>query len=136
MTWRCAAAALVALAFIVAPAPALGACAGVPGNLVANCSFEQPVLPAGADQAVAPGGDIAGWTVSAGGDAVDFVEHTLFGAFPAADGRQSVDLNRSSPGGVEQTLATVAGASYRVVFSLSGYPSGSANCSGTNPEEV
>jgi hypothetical protein len=136
MTWRFAAAALAALAFAAAPAPALGACADVPGNLVVNCSFEQPANAPGTFRSVGPGGDIGGWTVSQGGDSVDLVEKSFFGGYPVADGSQSLDLNTNNPGGVEQRVATVAGGAYRISFQLSGYPAPSANCSATEPHRI
>jgi hypothetical protein len=136
MTWRYGAAALAALAFVVAPAPAFGACVTAPGNLVANCSFEQPVIPAGSFRSFGPGSDIAGWTVSQGGDSVDLVEKTFVGGYPVADGSQSLDLNTNNPGGVEQRVATVAGNAYRISFQLSGYPAPKANCTATEPHRI
>lgn len=128
--------AAVILLFAAAPGTAVAACQSVPGNLVLNCSFEAPVLPAGGDSAIPPGGDIGGWTVSQGGDAVDFFEKTLVGQFPVFDGNQAVDLNRDHPGGVEQTIATVKGARYRIGVQLSGFPASRANCPGTEPHQL
>lgn len=133
--FRFALAASVALALFAQPA--FGACTGVPGNLVANCSFEQPALNPGSDSSVPPGSDIGGWTVSQGGDSVDFFEKTFAGQFPVFDGNQAVDLNRDRPGGVEQTLSTVKGAKYRIVVQMSGFPAPKAiTCSGTEPQQL
>ena len=127
--------AAVSVLVAAAPASAAVSCATVAGNLVVNCSFEQPVLSPGVDVAEAPGADIGGWTVSQGGDAVDFFEKTFAGQSPVFDGNQAVDLNRDHPGGVEQTLPTVRGARYRVSVELSGFtPKKVPQCTGTEPQ--
>jgi hypothetical protein len=126
---------LVLLASIAPAARAATPCASVPGNLVSDCSFEQPVLSPGADVSETPGSDIGGWTVSQGGDSVDFFEKTFGTQSPVADGNQAVDLNRDHPGGVEQTLATVRGAKYRFTVELSGVtPKKVPQCPGTEPQ--
>jgi hypothetical protein len=136
MTWRLAAAGVAALAFVIAPAPAFGACAGVPGNLVGNCSFEQPAGSPGSVQVFGPGGSIGAWTVSAGGDRVDLVEKSFGGGYPVFDGNQALDLNRDNPGAVEQRLATTAGVTYHVSVHVSGFVAAKSGCSATEPEQL
>jgi choice-of-anchor C domain-containing protein len=59
---------------------------------------------------------IDGWTVT--GDSVDWIN----GYWSAADGSHSVDLNGFGVGGVQQTIATKPGQTYRLTFSMSGNP--------------
>ena len=136
MTWRCGAAVAIVFAFAAAPSAASAACATSPGNLVADCSFEQQPIGDGSFGTFGPGTTFGGWTVSAGGDAVDLANRNFAGGYPVADGNQSLDLNHDSPGGAEQRVPTTAGATYRVLFQLSGYPAASANCSATQPQVV
>jgi hypothetical protein len=128
--------AAVTLVVVAAPSAAAAACRSVSGNLVVNCSFEQPVLAPGSDTSEPPGTDIGGWTVSQGGDPVDFFEKTFDTQFPVFDGNQAVDLNRDHPGGIEQMLSTVPGAKYRFSVQLSGFPAAKAPCAATEPEQL
>lgn len=132
MGWRFPSALAIVFA-LVAPASASAACTGVQGNLVANCSFEEPALGAGSETRVDPGRTIGAWTVSTGGDAVDLVTKGFAGGYPVADGNQSVDLNRDNPGAVEQRLATTGGVAYRVTLQVSGFPAARSGCTGTEP---
>lgn len=136
MSRRCALASLLALLVLAGPAPALADCASVPGNLIADCSFEQPAVPSGAYLSFSPGTVFASWTVSTGGDAVDLVDVNFSGGYPVADGTQSLDLNSNTSGGVEQPVTTVAGGTYRVTFKVSEFPPSAANCSGITPQRI
>lgn len=62
---------------------------------------------------------ITGWTVT--GNSVDLIG-TYWQAPPG--GGQSVDLDGAAPGGLTQTLTTVANQAYLVSFYLSGNPDG------------
>jgi hypothetical protein len=137
MTWRCAApCALVALVLLALPASASAQCADVVGNVVVNCSFEAPAVADGSFSAFAPGSDLGGWTVPTSGDGVDLVTQDFFGSYPVADGRQALDLNHDTSGGIEQTIVTARGATYSISFKLSGYPAASANCPATAPQQL
>ena len=90
-------------------APDVTFAAPAPVNLVSNGSFESG--SAGFHTGGSTG--ITDWTVT--GHSVDY------GAlWEAVDGSRSIDLNGSAPGGVEQTIETVAGATYQVTFGLAG----------------
>lgn len=82
---------------------------------VANGSFEDIAVGSGGFDNYASGSTIGGWTVGGGG--VD-----LIGTFwNAQDGNQSLDLNRTEPGSISQTLTGLtAGQLYEVSFFLSG----------------
>ena len=76
-------------------------------NLVTNGSFEN---------------GMTGWTQTAGG--VDNVDSN---GWQPADGTHSLDMNAFSPGGIHQTLSTVAGVGYTVGFDLSKNPGNQAH---------
>ena len=80
-------------------------------NLLTNGSFEQPAI-SGAFVANLNSG-IDNWSIT--GTNVDIIRSL----WSASEGQQSIDLNGSGPGGVEQSLNTVAGMSYTVAFDLS-----------------
>lgn len=82
---------------------------------VANGSFEDIAVGSGGFDNYASGSTIGGWTVGGGG--VD-----LIGTFwNAQDGNQSLDLNRTEPGSISQTLmGLTVGQLYEVTFFLSG----------------
>ena len=68
-------------------------------------------VPAGSDA-------IPGWVVTRGG--VDY----LGVPWDVFEGEHGIDLDRRSPGGIQQTFDTVAGRAYDVFFELSGNPMG------------
>lgn len=136
MIWRSAAVALLAFLVLAVPAPASADCAALTGNLVADCSFEQPAVPEGGFSSFAPGTVFGNWTVIAGGDSVDLVNRNYAGGYPVADGVQSLDLNSNTAGGAQQTISTTPGTTYRVSFSVSEYPPAAANCAGIAPQTV
>lgn len=84
-------------------------CDGTPGNLVANCSFDT--------------GDFSGWTLSGntanpgnnyyGVDTFDATSDTTFGAYLSQDSMVS-----ENPLDLSQTLTTVVGGTYDIVFYL------------------
>ncbi len=85
------------------------------GNLVVNGSFESG-LASGDFRTVTAGDNfIAGWEVT--NTSVDVITAPRW---LAASGTQSIDLaGTPGPGGIRQTIPTVAGRSYRVKFALS-----------------
>lgn len=105
-------------------------CDAVPGNLVQNCGFEQPVVGAGTYQWIqARQTTITGWTVGSaasannGGDLTDQGYNAAFlGHFPVHGGAQSYDLNHDSQGAIFQDVATTAGQNYLLAFYLSALP--------------
>jgi len=90
------------------------------GGGIANGSFETPALPPGSAQAFVGGQSIGAWKVNAGGS----VDVMTSGFWQAADGKQSLDLNGDSPGGISQTFNTLGLLTYRVSFKLAGNPVG------------
>ena len=101
-------------------------CDQIPDNLVQNCSFEEPAVPAGSFSTFGPGSTgIQSWTVGAAAgasDGVDLVTGTFDTVYPVSSGVQSLDLNHDSPGAISQDLTTTPGQRYLLAFSLSGYP--------------
>lgn len=106
---------------IIAASLVLFAASSASAVSITNGSFEL-----GAE--IAPGGfrtvqalnttAITGWKV--GGAGVDYV-----GTYwQAADGVRSIDLSGRNAGSVSQTISTVAGKTYKVLFLLSGNPDG------------
>ena len=86
---------------------------------ITNGSFESGSGDAGFGSFSTPGGgstNITGWTVTGG--SVDWIN----GYWQGADGTHSVDLNGLAVGGIEQTIATTLGQTYRLSFSMSGNP--------------
>lgn len=114
---------LIRSAGLVTLACSSPAIAGTP-NLLINGSFEQSSLNPGGGWSVLGGGNtsIEGWTTI--GSGVDY-----FGIIIAAsDGIHSIDINNlSAGGGVEQSFATVIGATYDVSFDMSANMYGAPN---------
>lgn len=87
--------------------------AGGQTNLVANGSFESPVI-ATANSVVAAGSPaLTGWTIG-GTSGIDLVR-TLW---QPGDGAQSISLNWTGPASIAQTVPTQAGNCYRLSFKL------------------
>lgn len=99
---------LLSAALLAAAAPA-GAT-----NLFSNASFESPSY--GYAQYAGGSAAITGWTTVLSG--VEHYSPSAFGQGLAADGQMAVDLANYVfvGGGIEQTVATVAGQSYDVSF--------------------
>jgi hypothetical protein len=114
-------------------AHAATSCSTVPGNLVSDCSFEQPVVGVAGNTQFAPGSSIGAWTVQQRRPFVELTDRRAFTRYPASDGDQAVDLNTS---GVEQTLSTQAGGAYRLTFDMSGVPSNHSQCPATDPKRL
>jgi hypothetical protein len=98
-----------------------GSCAGV--SLLANCSFELPVVAAGTYSTFASAGDggFGGWALAGVAGDVDLISTTFAQngiTFEAQDGQQSMDLTGTSNSatGVAQTVATVPGTRYTLSF--------------------
>lgn len=88
-----------------------------PVNLVSNGSFESG--PAGVGdftQLNAPSSAIPDWDVLT--HSIDYID----ALWEAADGDHSIDLSGGAAGGLSQTIATTAGATYTVTFDLAGNP--------------
>jgi choice-of-anchor C domain-containing protein len=89
----------------------LGALPAFGQNIVSNPGFETP--PAGESFVNRSGpGAMGAWDV--GGN----IDH-IGGFWAAAEGAQSVDLNGSGPGSVQQSLTTIPGRRYRIRYALS-----------------
>jgi len=98
----------------LALAPAASAVAPPP-NLVTDPSFESPNV--GAGQVTFNVNEVfGGWSISGG--SVDLVGTK----WKAALGRQSLDMNGTSPGSLYQSLHTTQGQKYRIAFALAGNP--------------
>jgi choice-of-anchor C domain-containing protein len=93
--------------------------APAPAPLLSNGGFEAPAVPAGAFIRYGTGGTIGPWRVSQGN--VDLIGANFW---QAADGRQSLDLEGSESGTIEQPLSTRIGGCYTVTFALAGNPDG------------
>lgn len=92
-------------------------------NLIKNGGFERPIIPAGTTSDFATGtAALTGWQVVGATGNVSIVSTTHVGngyTWPAAVGQQWLDLsgdgsNRAT--GVQQTVATTAGAAYTLTF--------------------
>jgi choice-of-anchor C domain-containing protein len=90
-----------------------------PAPMLANGGFEYPAIPANAFIRYGLGSTIGPWRVSGGN-----VDLTGANFWQTADGRQSLDLEGSESGTVEQRLATRIGGCYTVSFALAGNPDG------------
>lgn len=99
--------------------PAHAGTTALPVPLFTNGGFESPVVPEQAFTRFVTGGTIGAWRVTAGD--VDLVGT---GYWQAAEGRQSLDLEGSGPGRIEQSLPTRFGGCYAVTFRLAGNPDG------------
>jgi choice-of-anchor C domain-containing protein len=93
-----------------------------PLNFLSNGSFESAGVDPGVGFITLPNGNttITQWVVASGG-----IDYTA-GAWQAAEGRRSLDLNALSAGSIQQSIATVAGARYLVTFALAGNPAAPA----------
>jgi choice-of-anchor C domain-containing protein len=91
-------------------------------KLLTNGSFEVgPAIPSGQSYVTVSGSStaITGWTVT--GSTIDVIEP----GWAVSDGTRAIDLDGAfSIGGIQQTFATIAGATYIVSFDLSGNPDG------------
>jgi hypothetical protein len=105
------------------------------GNLLVNGGFETPIVPSGGYTNFGTGSTaITGWTVVGPQVAVvsgEFTEAAF--SFPAKQGAQWVDLTgccTNALQGVQQTVSTMAGATYRLSFwvgNVAGAPFGSSS---------
>ena len=115
MNWKCVA----ALGLCLMACLSLDASAA---NLVSNGSFEDP---GGAGALVPdPGAGISttyitDWAVI--GSDIDYIPPSTW---TASDGVMSLDLHGFNPGGINQTIATVPGETYKVTFDMAANPSG------------
>jgi choice-of-anchor C domain-containing protein len=84
-----------------------------------NGGFENPVVPAQTFMTFAAGGTIGPWRVTAG--TVDLIGS---GFWQTAEGVQSIDLDGSDSGTIEQPVQTRFGGCYTVTYALAGNPDG------------
>lgn len=95
-------------------------CLTMAGNLVLNCSFENP-MPTG-NGVVYPFAPVDHW-LSTGNESTGIFERwTFYDGFAARDGGSHLELNVNSPTSIYQSLATVAGQQYTVGFSAANRP--------------
>ena len=90
-------------------------------NLIKNGSFEKPVVGPGSYQVFSTGQTFKHWTVIGASGDVGIVSGTFTQSgfsFPAEKGKQWLDLTglSNTPTGVQETVTTVAGASYTLTF--------------------
>jgi len=109
----------VALSIAAAPAAHAGTAAPPPAPLFVNGGFENPAIPANAFIRYGTGSTIGPWRVVQGN-----VDLTGANFWQTADGRQSVDLEGSDSGTIQQTFPTRIGGCYTVTFALAGNPDG------------
>jgi choice-of-anchor C domain-containing protein len=104
--------------FLLALSTALVALTASPASAapVLTNGFENPVLSVDFQDYVA-GQQFGGWTVTAG--SVDLTTD-----WQDAEGRQSLDLNGSSPGAVARTIPTQLLTTYKVTYALAGNSEG------------
>jgi choice-of-anchor C domain-containing protein len=108
-----------AVALSIAAAAPAQARTAPPTPLLANGGFEAPAIPMNSFIRYGTGSTIGPWRVIQGN-----VDLTGANFWQAADGRQSLDLEGSDSGTVEQRLATRVGGCYTVTFALAGNPDG------------
>lgn len=94
------------------------ACSTLAGNLVTNCSFEDPGYPTNANYEFT--NTITGWSSSSG----QFERwYNGFNGFPSREGKAHLELDVDAPNQqgnttIWQYINTVAGQSYNVTFSV------------------
>jgi hypothetical protein len=95
-----------------------GSCVGT--SLLADCSFETPVVPAGACVQYPLGSSVGAWTVVGQAGNVNPCSTLLINGltFPPEDGAQAMDLTGTSNSftGVQQVVATTPGSAYLLAF--------------------
>ena len=101
-----------------------GLCASAQAaSLIVNGSFEDgPAVPTNPGYSTLSGGDtsITGWTVV--GNSIDYIGNYWVASDPAVGGH-SLDLSGAVTGaGIAQTISTIVGQAYQVVFDLAGNP--------------
>jgi choice-of-anchor C domain-containing protein len=106
---------------IAATAPAAQARTAppAPAPMIANGGFEAPAIPPNAFIRYGTGSAIGPWRVTQGN-----VDLTGANFWQTADGRQSLDLEGSESGTIEQPLSLRIGGCYAVTFALAGNPDG------------
>lgn len=101
---------------------ALGVANSGKANIIVNGSFESgigaPPFPPGYTSVQANSTNITGWTTT-GINNIDWINN---GYWQASNGTYSLDLSGDAPGGIQQTVATVAGEVYTLSFDSSVNP--------------
>lgn len=80
------------------------------------------------DASTIPGWTVTPGTIDPGGGSVDWINQY----WTAPGVTQSIDLDGNTPGGIEQTVSTISGASYTLTFELSQNPDGGGYPANTN----
>lgn len=102
------------------PAMQAGAAAPAPpAPALADGGFEAPQVPTNAFIRYGAGSTLGPWRVSQG--SVDLTGPSFW---QSADGRQTLDLEGSDPGTIEQRFSARPGGCYTVSFALAGNPDG------------
>jgi hypothetical protein len=95
-------------------------------ELITNGGFELPVVvnPSGVQTVTSPdSATIIGWSVTGG--SVDLTRGGIFFTFPY-QGFQTLDLDGTVPGQIEQTIPTVPGTTYTLSFAYANNPDGAS----------
>ena len=106
------AAALCVLAVPVASAASVSE----PANLLPDGDFEHPVAPANSFLTFFAPHVFSGWHV------IGSIDIVASGFWPAAHGKQSIDLNGASKGGLWRNVPTRPGHPYELLFRFAGNP--------------
>lgn len=111
--------------------------APAPANLIKNGSFEKPSAPSGGYLTFNLGDSFNGWTVVGANGNVGLISDTfVYQGYtcPAGCGHQWLDLTGSSDSatGVQQTIAVVAGTTYRISFKVGNAWAASGNIGQTS----
>ncbi len=109
------------------------AAATVTNNLIANGGFEQPTpLPnIWGEEFDAGSTGIPGWTIVSG--SVDIQGASWFDPY---QGAQSLDLDGSHPGSIEQSFATTIGTTYQLSFAYANNPDSRGTFDGPQTADV
>jgi len=104
------------LILVTALAGSLGIAPAASANLLANGSFESPLLPGGYEYVGGLSGAITGWTTTLNG--VERFDPSVYSVGSAQDGVLAIDLNPYVyfGGGIQQNVATTPGSLYRLEF--------------------
>ena len=101
-------------------------------NLVFNGGFELPVVPAGTFVEYHAGDEFSGWRVVAG--SIDLCN--MYSNGEPEEGLQSVDMNGSEAGTIEQDIATTTGWMYNISYWVSMDFAVSTTCDITMPKTL
>lgn len=89
------------------------------GNLVLNGGFESSTIFSPWLTLNAGSTTLTDWTINSG--SIEILRNTYW---QPSEGFQSIDTSGNNSGRIQQTIATVPGATYRLTFDLAGNPDG------------